>query len=64
MQHIDLSHQLILAGVLNVLGAALRSVAVKLNPPSYIITMVGQIVGSSAAPLALNIMTTVSSGIS
>ncbi|KAI8637409.1 major facilitator superfamily domain-containing protein [Parasitella parasitica] len=57
-QRLGVKRSLILAAVLNATGSAIRSVAVKLNPPSFIITMLGQIIGSSSAPLALNIMTT------
>lgn len=48
------------SGFLCALGCAIRSIAAKTNPPSYILTMVGQIVGGSSAPMALNIMTMVS----
>ncbi|CEP19581.1 hypothetical protein [Parasitella parasitica] len=57
-QKLGVKRSLMLAAVLNATGSAIRSVAVKLNPPSFIITMLGQIIGSSSAPLALNIMTT------
>ncbi|KAG2207607.1 hypothetical protein INT46_005580 [Mucor plumbeus] len=57
-QRLGVKRSLILAAALNATGSAIRSVAVKLNPPSFIITMIGQIVGSASAPLALNIMTT------
>ncbi|CAO0800032.1 unnamed protein product [Mucor circinelloides] len=57
-QRLGVKRSLILAAILNATGSAIRSVAVKLNPPSFIITMLGQIIGSASAPLALNIMTT------
>ncbi|KAL0144433.1 major facilitator superfamily domain-containing protein [Mucor lusitanicus] len=57
-QRLGVKRSLILAALLNATGSAIRSVAVKLNPPSFIITMLGQIIGSASAPLALNIMTT------
>ena len=47
------------AGFLCALGCSIRSVAAMTNPPSYALTMVGQIVGGCAAPMALNIMTMV-----
>lgn len=48
------------SGFLCALGCAIRCIAAKTNPPSFTLTMVGQIVGGTAAPLALNIMTMVS----
>lgn len=47
------------SGFLCALGCAIRCIAAKTNPPSFILTMVGQVVGGTAAPLALNIMTMV-----
>lgn len=47
------------SGFLCALGCAIRCIAAKTNPPSFILTMVGQVVGGSAAPLALNILTMV-----
>lgn len=47
------------SGFLCALGCAIRSISAMTNPPSYILTMIGQIVGGCAAPLALNIMTMV-----
>ncbi|KAI8994539.1 major facilitator superfamily domain-containing protein [Pilobolus umbonatus] len=57
-QRLGVKRSLILAGILNSVGAGIRSVAIQLSPPSYALAMIGQVVGSSAAPLALNIMTT------
>ncbi|GAA5797515.1 hypothetical protein HPULCUR_002903 [Helicostylum pulchrum] len=57
-QRLGVKKSLLLAGLLNALGSSIRSVGVTLKPPSYIVTMIGQIIGSSSAPLALNIMTT------
>ncbi|KAI8881599.1 MFS general substrate transporter [Backusella circina FSU 941] len=56
-QRLGVKRSLILAGSLNLLGSGIRSIASQINPPSYILTMIGQVIGSSAAPLALNIMT-------
>jgi hypothetical protein len=47
------------SGFLCALGASIRCIAAKTYPPSYILTMIGQVVGGSASPLALNIMTMV-----
>lgn len=47
------------SGFLCALGCAIRSIATKTNPPSFILTMVGQVIGGSASPLALNILTMV-----
>lgn len=41
-------------------GCWIRWVAVLINPPSFAITMIGQIVAAASAPLALNIMSMVS----
>jgi hypothetical protein len=47
------------AGFLCALGASIRCIAAKTNPPSYTLTMIGQVIGGLASPLALNIMTMV-----
>ncbi|KAG2236353.1 hypothetical protein INT48_008335 [Thamnidium elegans] len=57
-QRLGVKKSLLLAGLLNASGSSIRSVGITLKPPSYIVTMIGQIIGSSSAPLALNIMTT------
>ncbi|KAI9487525.1 MAG: major facilitator superfamily domain-containing protein [Benjaminiella poitrasii] len=57
-QNLGVKRSLILSALLNASGCAIRSVAVKIDPPSFAVTMLGQIVGSASAPLALNIMTT------
>ncbi|KAI8973584.1 major facilitator superfamily domain-containing protein [Mycotypha africana] len=50
-------HSLIIAGFLCAIGSAIRCIATKTSPPSFILTMIGQIVGGAASPFALNIMT-------
>lgn len=47
------------SGFLCALGCAIRSISAKTNPPSYALAMVGQIIGGSSAPMALNVMTMV-----
>ncbi|KAI7900437.1 major facilitator superfamily domain-containing protein [Cokeromyces recurvatus] len=57
-QTLGVKRSLILSALLNASGCAIRSIGVKMSPPSFIVIMLGQIVGSASAPLALNIMTT------
>lgn len=47
------------SGFLCAFGCAIRSISAKTNPPSYALAMVGQIIGGSSAPMALNVMTMV-----
>ncbi|KAI8071711.1 major facilitator superfamily domain-containing protein [Gongronella butleri] len=56
-EKLGVKRTLIVAGLLNTLGAGLRFVAVKLSTPSFALTLVAQVIGSMAAPLSLNIMT-------
>lgn len=51
--------KLIVAGILTAAGCWIRWVAVKINPPSYAVMMIGQVIASIGSPLTLNIMTKV-----
>lgn len=54
-----LRNQLILSGFFCIVGSGIRILAIELTPPSFALTMTGQVIGSIAAPLALNIMSLV-----
>ncbi|KAI7852646.1 major facilitator superfamily domain-containing protein, partial [Circinella umbellata] len=54
-EKLGVKRSLILAGFLCAAGSAIRYIAIKLN--SFPIVMVGQVIGSAASPLSLNIMT-------
>ncbi|KAL9544279.1 hypothetical protein PS6_008830 [Mucor atramentarius] len=56
-EKLGVKRSIMASGFLCALGCAIRCIAAKTNPPSFTLTMVGQIVGGTAAPLALNIMT-------
>ncbi|KAL9548018.1 hypothetical protein MBANPS3_005895 [Mucor bainieri] len=56
-ERLGVKRSIMASGFLCALGCAIRCIAAKTNPPSFILTMVGQVVGGTAAPLALNIMT-------
>lgn len=56
-EKLGVKRSIMASGFLCALGCAIRSISAMTNPPSYILTMIGQIVGGCAAPLALNIMT-------
>ncbi|KAG1173561.1 hypothetical protein G6F70_005719 [Rhizopus microsporus] len=45
----------------NIMGCWIRWIAVKINPPSFAIMMLGQTIASISAPMSLNIMTVFSS---
>ncbi|KAI8373232.1 major facilitator superfamily domain-containing protein [Radiomyces spectabilis] len=56
-ERLGVKRSLITAGLISTLGAAIRYIATKTEPSSFALVMVGQVIGSAAAPLALNIMT-------
>ncbi|KAG1600904.1 hypothetical protein G6F47_004164 [Rhizopus delemar] len=56
-EKLGVKRSIIASGFLCALGSAIRCIAVKMEIPSYVLTMVGQVIGGTAAPLALNIMT-------
>ncbi|CEP18396.1 hypothetical protein [Parasitella parasitica] len=56
-EKLGVKRSIMASGFLCALGCAIRCIAAKTTPPSFILTMVGQVVGGAAAPLALNIMT-------
>ncbi|KAL0096732.1 major facilitator superfamily domain-containing protein [Phycomyces blakesleeanus] len=56
-EKLGIKRSIVLAGFLNAFGAGVRCIGANTQPPSFAITMVGQILGSIANPLALNIMT-------
>ncbi|KAL7314032.1 hypothetical protein PS15m_007693 [Mucor circinelloides] len=56
-EKLGVKRSIMASGFLCALGCAIRCIAAKTNPPSFTLTMVGQIIGGTAAPLALNIMT-------
>ncbi|GAA5805451.1 major facilitator superfamily domain-containing protein [Helicostylum pulchrum] len=56
-QAIGVKWSLVLSGCILSAGCWIRWVAVKINPPSFPILMVGQIVSSFSSPLSLNITT-------
>ncbi|CEJ02915.1 hypothetical protein CU097_010173 [Rhizopus azygosporus] len=56
-EKLGVKRSIIASGFLCTLGGVIRCVAVKLPTPSFMITMAGQVVGGSASPLSLNIMT-------
>ena len=51
--------QLIIAGIITAAGCWIRLVAVLINPPSFPVMMIGQVIASIGNPLTLNIMTKV-----
>ncbi|KAG2177678.1 hypothetical protein INT44_008192 [Umbelopsis vinacea] len=55
-EKLGVKKSLILSGFILAVGCWIRWVAVLFHPPSFAITMIGQIVAAAAAPLALNIM--------
>ncbi|KAI8340217.1 major facilitator superfamily domain-containing protein [Chlamydoabsidia padenii] len=55
-EKLGVKRSLILSGFFCIIGSGIRMAAIYLDPPSFALTMVGQIIGSIAAPLALNIM--------
>ncbi|KAG2173309.1 hypothetical protein INT43_004683 [Umbelopsis isabellina] len=55
-EKLGVKKSLILAGFILSLGCWIRWFAVLIHPPSFAITMIGQVIAASAAPLALNIM--------
>ncbi|CEG71411.1 hypothetical protein RMATCC62417_07151 [Rhizopus microsporus] len=60
-ERIGVKRSLFLAGVLLSVGCWIRWIAVKINPPSFAIMMLGQTIASISAPMSLNIMTVFSS---
>ncbi|OAD76428.1 hypothetical protein PHYBLDRAFT_143401 [Phycomyces blakesleeanus NRRL 1555(-)] len=56
-EHFGVKRTLMLSAFLSALGAGIRCIAGTFSSPSYALAMVGQVIGSSAAPLTLNIMT-------
>ncbi|SAM08559.1 hypothetical protein [Absidia glauca] len=55
-EKLGVKRSLILSGFFCIIGSGIRMLAIHLDPPSFALTMTGQIIGSIAAPLALNIM--------
>ncbi|KAI9022921.1 major facilitator superfamily domain-containing protein [Phycomyces nitens] len=56
-EKLGLKRSIILAGFLNALGAGIRCIGANTEPPSFGLTLAGQLLGSIANPLTLNIMT-------
>ncbi|KAI7862001.1 major facilitator superfamily domain-containing protein [Spinellus fusiger] len=48
---------IMLAGFFNLLGAGIRCIGATTQPPSFIVTVLGQLIGALAGPLTLNILT-------
>ncbi|KAI8070072.1 major facilitator superfamily domain-containing protein [Gongronella butleri] len=55
-EKMGVKRSLLMAGFLCSVGAGIRIIAIKTSPPSFALTMVGQVLGSTSLPLALNIM--------
>ncbi|ORX61325.1 hypothetical protein DM01DRAFT_1395062 [Hesseltinella vesiculosa] len=55
-EQIGVKRSLLMAGFLCSIGAGARIIAIKTSPPSFALTMVAQVIGSTSSPLALNIM--------
>ncbi|KAI8051365.1 major facilitator superfamily domain-containing protein [Gilbertella persicaria] len=56
-QKIGVKWSLLLSGVILSAGCWIRWIAVKINPPSFPVLMIGQTIASLSSPISLNIMT-------
>ncbi|KAI8881479.1 hypothetical protein K501DRAFT_274637 [Backusella circina FSU 941] len=58
-QRAGIKWSVVLAGVLLTAGCWIRWIAVKINPPSFPIMMIGQTIAAISSPISLNVMTAV-----